>query len=214
MGTADPKEVSKAFAVLENALDRCRDENMRTDEVVGALAYLGRLTPHHHPFTQMYKSLDMKENEEARWQNVNASVNALKREVAAVLLQPHPWRAFEEKVGNTFAELSAESHDFIFEFHDLDASPSLYSMLNESPKLTFTITKRRGRNATSTAKIAVKFDPATDTVKIGYSWRKGGPVRVIQLEREKSGIFKPFPGMDEVIKQLVRDLDRIDPEAT
>jgi hypothetical protein len=50
---------------------------MRTPEVFAALDFLGSRATSKWPFGQFRNSLD-SENEEGRWQNPNASLNAVK----------------------------------------------------------------------------------------------------------------------------------------
>jgi hypothetical protein len=70
-------DVETAIAVLEDALNRCRREDMRTPEVFAALDFLSSRASRKWPFDQFRNSLDIA-NEEGRWQNVNASLNAVK----------------------------------------------------------------------------------------------------------------------------------------
>jgi hypothetical protein len=69
--------VETAIAVLEDALDRCRREDMRTPDVLAALVFLEPRVSSKWPFDQFRKSLD-SDNEAGRWQNVNASLNAVR----------------------------------------------------------------------------------------------------------------------------------------
>jgi hypothetical protein len=70
-------DVEAAIAVLEDALNRCRREDMRTPEVLAALDFLEPRVSSKWPFDQFRKSLH-RNNEEGRWQNVNASLNAVR----------------------------------------------------------------------------------------------------------------------------------------
>jgi hypothetical protein len=67
-----------AMAVLADAVQRCIDEDMRTAEVFAALDYLAASATRQWPFQQFRRSLDMT-NPDARWQNCNASYNAILR---------------------------------------------------------------------------------------------------------------------------------------
>jgi hypothetical protein len=67
--------VETALAVLTDALNRCYSENMRTPGVFAALDLLGSPVSSKWPFDQFRKSLN-SDNEQGRWQNVNASLNA------------------------------------------------------------------------------------------------------------------------------------------
>ncbi len=66
-----------ALAVLQNALDRCRDEDMRTAEVFAALDFLEARATQKWPFDQFRRSLNSRDPE-GRWQTVNASLNAVR----------------------------------------------------------------------------------------------------------------------------------------
>lgn len=65
-----------ALAVLTDALERCRDEDMRTPQVTAALDFLAVRADRQWPFEQFRKALD-DDNEEGRWQNLNASLARL-----------------------------------------------------------------------------------------------------------------------------------------
>lgn len=65
------------LAVLLNALARCREEDMRTGEVDTALGFLENRATIKWPFTQFRCALNT-ENEEGRWQLLNASLNGIK----------------------------------------------------------------------------------------------------------------------------------------
>lgn len=68
--------------VLEDALARCRNQDMRTAEVYEALDFLAARTRQKWPFEQFRKALDDAGTEgsqpEARWQMLNASLNGIK----------------------------------------------------------------------------------------------------------------------------------------
>jgi hypothetical protein len=66
-----------ALAVLTDARDRCRKEDMRTAEVFAALDFLEARATRKWPFDQFRKSLDSRDPE-GRWQTVNASLNAVR----------------------------------------------------------------------------------------------------------------------------------------
>jgi hypothetical protein len=70
-------DADTAIAVLEGALNRCRGEDMRTPEVFAALDFLELQASSISPFNEFRNSLDIA-NEERRWQNANASLNAVK----------------------------------------------------------------------------------------------------------------------------------------
>jgi hypothetical protein len=66
------------LAVLTDALKRCRREDMRTPEVFAALDYLESRAETKWPFDQFRHALDSDNDEEGRWQTVNASLNAIR----------------------------------------------------------------------------------------------------------------------------------------
>ena len=70
-----------AMAVLSDAFNRCRYEDMRTPEVFAALDTLGKLVNLDWPFNQFRRALD-SDNEEGRWQLLNASLNGIKLAVS------------------------------------------------------------------------------------------------------------------------------------
>jgi hypothetical protein len=78
-----------ALAVLADALGRCRDEDVRLPAVTAALDVLALGASESWPFDQFRRSLNYRtENAgasapEGRWQNVNASLNAIRRVVRA-----------------------------------------------------------------------------------------------------------------------------------
>jgi hypothetical protein len=81
-------EEKNALAVLADAVDRCRDEDMRTPEVLASLGLLARRTSIRWPFEQFKESLNFAigdpSHAEGRWQNVHASLNAIRRAVGVV----------------------------------------------------------------------------------------------------------------------------------
>ena len=81
-------EEKNALAVLADAVDRCRDEDMRTPEVLASLDVLARCTSTRWPFEQFRESLNFAigdpSHAEGRWQNVHASLNAIRRAVGVV----------------------------------------------------------------------------------------------------------------------------------
>ena len=81
-------EEKKALAVLADAVDRCREEDMRTAEVLASLDLLARHTPPRWPFEQFKESLNFAigdpSHAEGRWQNVHVSLNAIRRAVGVV----------------------------------------------------------------------------------------------------------------------------------
>ena len=77
-----------ALAVLADAVDRCRDEDMRTIEVLASLDLLARHASPRWPFEQFKESLNFAigdpSDAEGRWQNVHASLNAIRRAIGVV----------------------------------------------------------------------------------------------------------------------------------
>jgi hypothetical protein len=71
-----------ALAVLADAVDRCRKEDMRTPEVLASLDLLARGTSICWPFDQFKESLNFAigdpSHAEGRWQNVHASLNTIR----------------------------------------------------------------------------------------------------------------------------------------
>lgn len=74
-----------ALAVLKDALERCRREDMRTTEVYRALDFLEPHAVRKWPFDQFRDALENSTSEEGRWQVLNASLNAIK---LALMNQP------------------------------------------------------------------------------------------------------------------------------
>ena len=81
-------EEKNALAVLADAADRCREEDMRIPEVLASLDLLARRTSIRWPFEQFKESLNFAVGDpshaEGRWQNVRASLNAIRRAVGVV----------------------------------------------------------------------------------------------------------------------------------
>ena len=81
-------EEKNALAVLADAVDLCREEDMRTPEVLASLDLLARSTSPRWPFEQFKESLNFAigdpSHAEGRWQNVNASLNAIRRAIGVV----------------------------------------------------------------------------------------------------------------------------------
>jgi hypothetical protein len=80
----DAATARDALAILADALNRCRAENMRTPAVMTALDALAEGSSVTWPYEQFRRALDYGEAEtssqaEGRWQNVNASLNAVRR---------------------------------------------------------------------------------------------------------------------------------------
>ena len=76
-------KVAAALAVLEDAVNRCMTEDVCTDEVTGALEYLGTQATLKWPFDQFRRALaestrDGIEKEASR-QVLDASLNGIRR---------------------------------------------------------------------------------------------------------------------------------------
>ena len=67
--------------MLENAVDRCRSEDMRKPEVKNALRDLASMMTDPLPIKQMLDALAI-ENEDHRWQLANAALNAIRTYVS------------------------------------------------------------------------------------------------------------------------------------
>jgi hypothetical protein len=81
-------EEKNALDVLADAVNRCRKEDMRTPEVFASLDLLAQRASVRWPFEQFKDSLNFavgdSSHAEGRWQNVHASLNAIRRVVGAV----------------------------------------------------------------------------------------------------------------------------------
>ncbi len=81
-------EEKNALAVLADAVDRCREEDMRTPEVLASLDLLAPHTATRWPFERFQESLNFAVGDpshaERRWQNVHAALNAIRRAVGVV----------------------------------------------------------------------------------------------------------------------------------
>lgn len=58
---ADAMGARDALNVLRDAVERCRDEDMRTDEVFEALAFLSATATRQGPFASFRRGLDFQE---------------------------------------------------------------------------------------------------------------------------------------------------------
>ena len=81
-------EEKDALAVLADAVDRCRMEDIRTAAVFSSLDLLARRASTPWPFEQFKESLNFAigdpSHAEGRWQNVHAALNAIRRAVGVV----------------------------------------------------------------------------------------------------------------------------------
>ena len=66
--------------ILADALNRCQNEDVRTPDVMAALDELAKTARVQWPFDQFRRALDY-ERGDARWQNANASLNAIRLNV-------------------------------------------------------------------------------------------------------------------------------------
>lgn len=71
-----------ALAILEDALKRCRNEDMRKPEVYGAVKQLSRRSVSNGdgPFDKFRDALGI-ENEDTRWENLNTALNGIRQVV-------------------------------------------------------------------------------------------------------------------------------------
>jgi len=80
---AEDAERSRALAVLAHAIERCRFRYANAPEVFSALDLLSAGASAAWPFAQFGDSLGFAVNDEfhaeGRWQNVHASLNAIRR---------------------------------------------------------------------------------------------------------------------------------------
>ena len=81
------EQYSKGLAILEDALDRCRTEDIRTPEVFAALDFLEARTNPKWPFKQFREALEGSVSQdweiEGRRQILNASLNGIRRAVSS-----------------------------------------------------------------------------------------------------------------------------------
>ena len=82
----DRRRIDRALAGLEDAVRRCRDEDVRYGTgVFAALEFLALRADEKWPFEQLRKALENPGMDgtkpEARWQTLNASLNTIKRAV-------------------------------------------------------------------------------------------------------------------------------------
>jgi hypothetical protein len=81
-------EEKNALAVLADAVDRCRKEDMRTPEVLASLDLLAPRTSTRWPFKQFNESLNFAigdpSHAEGGWPNVHACLNVIRRSVGVV----------------------------------------------------------------------------------------------------------------------------------
>jgi hypothetical protein len=66
------------MAILEDALTRCRHEDVRSQALTAALAALALGAREARPFDQFRRALEMTRDED-RWQTANAALNGIRR---------------------------------------------------------------------------------------------------------------------------------------
>ena len=76
-----------ALAVLQNAVERCREEDIRAPEVFAALEFLEAQSLVTWPFDQFREAVLVHPGSEdwvaeGRWQLLNAAMNGIKRAVS------------------------------------------------------------------------------------------------------------------------------------
>lgn len=79
---------TSALAVLEDALERCRREEMRTAEVYGTLDFLEVCAFRKWPFDHFRDALENSTSEEGRRQVLNASVNGIRLALMPTSVNP------------------------------------------------------------------------------------------------------------------------------
>jgi hypothetical protein len=86
-------DTTTALAVLNQALDRCRNEDVRTPEVFAALDFLAASATVKWPFEQFRRELlndagSLFADQEGHWQVLNASLNGIKLAISGALPEP------------------------------------------------------------------------------------------------------------------------------
>ena len=80
------QQIAQAIAILEDVLDRCRTEDMRTEEVFAALGFLEARANQKWPFQYFREALERSLTKgwerEGRWQTLNASLSGIKLAVS------------------------------------------------------------------------------------------------------------------------------------
>ena len=90
--------IGQALAVLQKALDRCREEDVRTAEVYAALEFLGSRAAYQWPLDRFREALDNEANDggwqsEGRAQLLNASLNGIRLALEGAKEQDNPTKA-------------------------------------------------------------------------------------------------------------------------
>ncbi len=76
---AERAAVRDALGILADALVRCRDEDMRTEEVMAVLEFLEpRIAK--PAFVRNFRNALNCEEPYSRWQNANAALNGIRRQ--------------------------------------------------------------------------------------------------------------------------------------
>ena len=74
-------DIKTALAVLDDALNRCRKDDVRTPDVFAAVDFLQARANQIWPFEQFRGGLESMDAE-GKWQVLNASLNGIKLAVA------------------------------------------------------------------------------------------------------------------------------------
>jgi hypothetical protein len=89
-------DTTTALAVLADALERCRRQDMRTAQVYAALDFLETRAAQKWPFDQFRDALeDSDKDEEGRWQIMNASLNGIRLALMPTTSRSEPTRKRE-----------------------------------------------------------------------------------------------------------------------
>jgi hypothetical protein len=70
-------EVPAALAILDHAVDNCRDRDMRTPEVIDAIKLLLKHADERWPFVSFWKALGATGSPVGKWQVANAALNGI-----------------------------------------------------------------------------------------------------------------------------------------
>jgi len=71
-------ELPAALAVLDHALDNCREHDMRTPEVIDAIKLLLKHADERGPFVQFWKALGETGSADGKWRVANAALNGIR----------------------------------------------------------------------------------------------------------------------------------------
>lgn len=76
--------IDEALRILDDALGRSNDEDMRNDEVFDALSFLEGEGGQQWPMASYRRALEFSD-QRSRWQNLNAALNGIRREFGRLL---------------------------------------------------------------------------------------------------------------------------------